>query len=530
MTLGNYANTIFKDRYALTPSETWEGCAKRQAKFVANGDAKLEKLFEHIISERLFIPGGRYLYGVGRKIPQISSCFLLRVEDSREGWGQLLHKHIMALSLGGGVGTEYSRVRAKGLPIGGYGGVASGPVSLMNIVNESARHIRAGASRRAALWAGMVWSHPDIEEFINAKNWSTQIRALKEQDPDFPAPLDVTNISVRLDDAFFKAVKTDKSVQKLYYDICKNMCKTGEPGFSVNVGDQSDYILRNPCAEVVSDTDSDCCNLGAINLGRIKDLDQLEYVVRYATRFLYNGTEVGAMPHPDFAAVRSKNRRIGLGLMGLHEWCLKQGQRYETSGKLGRWLSVYQGVSDEEAEEYSAELGKPRPAGVRAIAPNGTIGLIGETTTSIEAIYSVAYKRRFARNGSWSYQYVIDPTAERLITKEGMDPNEIEDSFSLAQDVERRISMQAFVQDFVDQSISSTINMPEYGEKGNNNIKRFSEKLLRYLPRLRGITVYPDGARAHQPITPIKYETAKKYGNVVYEENEERCSGGVCGI
>ena len=111
-----------------------------------------------------------------------------------------------------------------------------------------------------------------------------------------------------------------------------------------------------------------------------------------------------------------------------------------------------------------------------------------------------------------------------------MDPDSFEDATTLAKDVERRLAMQAYVQDFVDQAISSTINVPEWGEPGNNNAKKFSETLLKYLPQLRGITVYPDGARPGQPITPIKYETAKKHKDVIFEESADRCVGGSCGI
>ena len=167
---------------------------------------------------------------------------------------------------------------------------------------------------------------------------------------------------------------------------------------------------------------------------------------------------------------------------------------------------------------------------VRAIAPTGTIGIIGETTTGIEPIFCVSYKRRFlGNNGRWNATYVIDPTAERLISETGIRPEDIEDSISLSMDVEKRIAMQAFVQDYVDQAISSTINLPEWGEPGNTNAKKFAETLLNYLPRLRGITCYPDGARPGQPITPIQYETAKRHKDVVFEESDERCAGGVCG-
>jgi ribonucleoside-diphosphate reductase alpha chain len=845
--LSPFAETIFKRTYAFTETETWEGCAARVAKFVASGNSALEKRFFEAINARKFIPGGRYLYSAGRDLPQTTNCFLLKAEDSREGWGKLINKHMVALSTGGGVGTWYGDIRPKGTPIGRYGGVASGPVSLMRMTNEVAREVMAGGKRRSALWAGLPWHHPDIEEFITAKSWSTDIRAMKERDFNFPAPLDMMNISVCLDDEFFKLAKKDLSVWDLYYRICKLMCKTGEPGFSIDVKEKKNEVLRNPCVagdtdiltdkgyfkikdligigavnvwngiewskvtptitgqnepmitvylsdgtslrcteahrwildggvrvlaknlkvgdklhkftmpvvhggdkiswaytqgffsgdgfeykgkkrswlygpkrtlvhrldttaiwkewngrigvtfpdhilektfvpfhwseqsklnwlaglldsdgcevrnknssgiqlgsidkefllnirkmlttlgvqakvtrmrestkgylpdgkgnkylyeqqefwrllinatdtrallnlgltldrlrirssnpnrdarryitvekvetsgheavvycfkepknntgcfdgvitgqctEVVSDTDSDCCNLGSINLGRISSLSELEDITRLATRFLYLGTFVGWLPHEDFKAVREKNRRIGLGIMGLHEWCLKNDQKYEPTGNLGKWLATWQRVSDEESAKVAAEMNSVTPVAVRAVAPTGTIGILGETTTGIEPIFCVAYKRRWLdNNGKWKFTYVVDPTAARLI-QAGIAPEDIEDANTLATSVERRIAMQAFVQGFVDQAISSTINVPEYGEYGNSNVKKFSEVLFKYLPRLRGLTVYPEGSRPGQPITPINYETAIRHKDVSYEEERE-CVGGVCGI
>jgi len=529
--LGKFAETIFQRTYAFTPDETWDGCARRVAKFVAGDDHKLEEEFFKLISQRKYIPGGRYLAQAGRQIPQITNCFLLKAEDSREGWGRILDKTCNSLMTGGGVGIEYSDLRESGRLIERFGGISSGPIALMNMVNETSRGVMSGGKRRSALWAGLAWWHPDIQDFINAKNWSTDIRAMKERDPDFPAPLDMTNISVGLDDDFFKSVKKRKETWDLYYRVCKSMCKTGEPGFSVNVKDKAGEVLRNPCTEVTSDTDSDCCNLGSINLGRISDLEELERVTRLAVKFLYLGTFRSWLPHVDFDNVRHRNRRIGLGIMGLHEWCIRNDQEYGPNSKLGKWLHTWEQVSDDEATKFSGEMEDVRPIAVRAIAPTGTIGIIGETTTGIEPVHCVAYKRRFlGSDQKWKFNYVIDPTVERMVKELGLEADEIEDSMSLARDVERRISMQAFIQGFVDQGISSTINVPEWGEPGNNNAKQFAEILLKYLPKLRGITVYPDGARSGQPITPIKYETAKGKEGVVFEEDVERCAGGVCGI
>ena len=852
--LGSFAQEIFLKRYALDPDETWPERARAVSDFVAGDDQDLADDFYDIIVSRRFMPGGRYLAQSGSEIPQLASCFLFRAGDSREAWADLLSKHMMSLSTGGGCGTFYGDVRPSGSPIKKFGGTASGPISLMDMMNEVARPVLAGGKRRSALWAGLPWNHGDIENFIVAKNWSTAVRALKEQDWNFPARLDMTNISVCLDDEFFERVLKDKQVWDLYYRICKSMCKSGEPGFSVNVRAQSQDVLRNACqpgwatvltpkgirtfndidvgsmvwggsswtevvrkfstgirevkryytsagcfvgtedhhvmngdkkveaknatslersvgptlsasrdcrdivdglvlgdggihkasgdlvilyigdndqeyhtseiknfitkhrpgidkkaweirtsitadelphtyqrhiptrfyqgnistklgflrglysangtvsgtrdgnrvalrqssytlicqvrdmlyslgirsyitthpptdithsngmytskksyelnitadrlkfqahigfiqqyktlkikhatkripthkttfeiqqiescgshkvfnievahtdhtywtggvlvsncTEVTSSESGDACNLGSVNFARIKDIAELNKVTRLAVKFLYLGTTLSWLPHEDFRLVRERDRRIGLGLLGLHEWCLRNGERYEPSGELGKWLSAWEATSDDEAVRFSRKMKGPKPIAVRAIAPSGTISIIAETTSGIEPIPCTSYKRRYLVAGGtqWATEYVIDPTTKRLLEDGTIkDPNEIEDAVKLSRDVERRIRMQAFVQSFVDQGIASTINLPEWGEPGNNNATKFAKTLLEYLPKLRGITVYPDNSRPGQPITPVKWETALK-NQAVAKEDEESCAGGVCSL
>src|SRR5690606_22275117 len=134
------------------------------------------------ITERKFMPGGRYLYASGRSLHQTQNCLLLKAEDSREGWAELLSKSAMALQTGAGIGVDYSEIRPAGAPIRRTGGVASGAVPLMNMVNEIGRGVMQGGSRRSAIWAGLRWDHGDIQEFITCKDWSQELRALKEKD------------------------------------------------------------------------------------------------------------------------------------------------------------------------------------------------------------------------------------------------------------------------------------------------------------------------------------------------------------
>lgn len=390
----------------------------------------------------------------------------------------------------------------------------------------------------SAIWAGLSWRHADILKFICLKDWSEGVKKLKEEDFNFPATMDGTNISVLLDDLFFKAYDDEKHdlhnhARSVYWMVVEHMLKTGEPGFSINTGKNSKETLRNACTELVSEDTDDICNLGSINLSKINSLEEMKEAVELGTAFLLAGTVYSDVPYADVDKVREKNRRLGLGLMGIHEWLLTHNKPYGPDPELEEYLKIY-ATSTEVAHKYAEEWDLSKPVKTRAIAPNGTIGICAETTTGMEPIFCVAYKRRYHKGSDLiAYQYVIDPTARRLIDR-GVDPEQIEDAYMLAETVERRVEFQAWLQKFVDHSISSTINLPEWGSEHNNSktVQSFGNMLIKYLPELRGITCYPDGARGGQPLTPVKYTTASKHVGEVFYETEDVCSitkAGSCG-
>ncbi len=521
--------------------ETWEQIAYRVPKHVMKAVGAPKKMVAEItklIAERKIMPGGRYLYATGRPFHQVQNCLLLRADDSREGWADLLSKAGMALMTGAGIGVVYSDVRPRGRPIRKTGGEATGPIALMQILNEVGRGVRQGGSRRSAIWAGLHWNHADIHEFITMKNWSQEVCDLKAKDFNFPATMDGTNISVILDDDFFAAYNDEKNpqynhAQSVYWAVIKQMLKTAEPGFSIDVGVNKGENLRNACTEVTSRDDSDICNLASVNMANIDSLEEMERAVRQATGFLMAGTVYSDVPYAKVDQIRTKNRRLGLGLMGLHEWLLKRGKAYGPDAELEKYLEVY-ARSGEFAAEWAKQWDLSVPVKTRAIAPTGTIGIVAETTTGIEPIFCVAYKRRYLKGDVTHFQYVVDPTADRLI-KSGVSPDSIEDAYSLAENVERRVAFQAWVQKYVDHSISSTINLPSWGTELNNEdrVRPFGNMLMKYLPDLRGITCYPDGARGGQPLTPVKYTTAAKHvGEIFYEQADvcEISKGGSCGV
>lgn len=310
---------------------------------------------------------------------------------------------------------------------------------------------------------------------------------------------------------------------------------TGEPGFSFNFGEKQNETLRNACTEVTSEDDSDVCNLGSVNFGAITSVDELRDVVDLASKFLVCGTLRAELPYQKVYEVRDKNRRLGLGLMGLHEWLLKRQQPYQVTEELHEWLSVYEEQSEISAIEHCDRFFISRPVAFRAVAPTGTIGNLAATTTGIEPLYAVAYKRRFLTHGThWKYQYVVDAVAQHMIDEYGLDPEEIETASDLAADPERRIRFQADVQSYVDMAISSTINLPEWGSEHNNEdlVPKYAEMLSNYALDLRGFTCYPDGSRGGQPISVVPYDEAVKNQNTVFEESDI-CDisgkGGTCG-
>lgn len=542
-TFSPFAETIYRQKYAHTLSngklEEWPETAARVTVnvFNASPDGLLKFGWDthELIRARKFLPGGRYLYATGRPFHQTQNCLLLRAEDSREGWAELMRKSTMALMTGAGIGVDYSEIRAAGTPISRTGGTCTGPLALMQMVNEAGRHIMQGGARRSAIWAGLRWDHPDVLEFINIKRWSETVRAAKAADFNFPASLDGTNVSVILDERFFRKYGSgDRHAQRIYEMAIRSMLETGEPGFSVDYANPRES-LRNACTEVVSEDDSDICNLGSINMARIETLEEFRRAVELGTAFLLAGTLYSDVPYAQVAEIRTQNRRLGLGLMGIHEWLLQRGYPYGECPELTQWLEVYRDTSTETAARLAAEWNISVPVATRAIAPTGSIGIIAETTTGIEPLYCVAYMRRYKGpdGSSTQYQYVVDPTAKRLIDA-GVDSAAIEDAYTLAATPERRVSFQRYVQRYVDQAISSTLNLPQWGDPLNSEatVDQFGDMLFTYLQDLRGITVYPDGARAGQPLVRVPYETAVAAEGRVFIEQADSCEltrGESCG-
>lgn len=530
---------IFINKYKHQGCETWDDLCRTLVEEVVRDRISKEDRDDLIkyMREGKFFPGGRYLYYAGRPVKFYNNCYLLRsLEDSREDWANLSWKAESCLLTGGGIGNDYSIYRDSKQTIRRTGGRASGPLPKMYMVNELGRNVMQGGSRRSAIYASLNWKHGDIYEFLKAKDWHNMkvpgtdktLWDLKQEDFNFPAPLDMTNISVNYDTEWIENYFKTGEVGDVFLQNVEQALRTGEPGFSFNFWDKENETLRNACTEVTSEDDSDVCNLGSINMARIEDIEEFSHVVELATIFLLCGTLEAQLPYDEVYKVREKNRRLGLGLMGMHEWLIRRGYKYEVTPELHEWLAVYRGVSNDTAKKASDVLGISTPKACRAIAPTGTISMLAGTTSGIEPLYAVAYKRRYLVNGNkWRYQYAVDNIAHDLINEGGLDPDKIESAIDLAVDYERRIKFQADVQDYVDMSISSTINLPSYDNQAFSSLE-FANTLARYASRLRGFTCYPDGARGGQPLTRVDYKDAVERLGEEFDEHIE--TNDVCDI
>ena len=546
-----WSEDIFNQKYAHEGCETWAELAQTLVNDVCKdnlSDDDKDTLIQHITNLK-FLPGGRYLYYAGRHRKFFNNCYLLRAEeDTREDWAELSKKAELCLMTGGGIGVDYSRYRASGSLLKGTGGIASGPIPKALMINEIGRHVMQGGSRRSAIYGSLNWQHADAPQFLTVKNWhemkvpgtTKTLWDVRNVDFNFPAPLDMTNISINYDTQWLNQFWETGDLDTLFLENCRQALSTGEPGFSFNFFDKEDETLRNACCEVTSATDSDVCNLGSLNLGRIDTVAELAEVVELATKFLLCGTLRAQLPYDKIAKVREQNRRLGLGIMGLHEWLIKKGYKYEVTTELHQWLSVYRGVSDSVSRDFSDLLSISRPVANRAIAPTGTIGILAGTSTGIEPIFASAYKRRFLKDGkNWRYQYVVEQVAREFSDLYGTDPDELDCALSLSTEPERRIKLQAEVQAYVDMAISSTINLPAFNTKHNNpdTVKEFAITLAKYAHRLRGFTCFPDGSRGGQPLSQVPYKEAVDKLGKDFEEHVEAadiCSitghGGTCGV
>jgi ribonucleoside-triphosphate reductase len=498
------------------------------------------------------------------------------VEDSREGWVSSLRRVFEGAfdKTGGGRRTvlvlDVSRIRPYGSQIRGFGGVASGPLSLilmlvaiaellnartmdgralssldhMQVDHEIAKCVVAGNVRRSARMAIKYWADPDILSFIHCK-----------EDEGRTAHF-TTNISVEIDNAFISAYRRGDEWAKIVYNECiEALHASGEPGFwnssLAQIGEVEDVYCTNPCGEI-SMEEWENCNLGHVNLDAFyDDSEKAKLAFRLMTRFLIRATfgDIGNSLQRD---VVKKNRRIGVGFFGYQGWVCKQGVRYSEShcNHAIRTLmrQFYQEIK-QEAQEYSHLLRIPCPIKLTTVAPTGTIAKLPGKSEGAQCIYGKYYIRRmrlantdpqiqFYRDFGYHLEpcvYTPDTTVvsfwckDRLVEEMeqlGMDVNLVEDQSEVS--LEDSLAIQAMLQrEFVDNSISFTVNLSEDTPK-----KKLYHVLLRFLPELKGTTIILGvGDRPQPPYTRLTREEFLAYdGPHMISQTEMECAKGACPI
>lgn len=585
-----FSESIFKSRYAFTESETWDEACKRVATQMAAPEKaekvnKYQEKFYDVLVKNMFVPGGRIWYNSGRPNPQLLNCFVLTNNlDSKEGWGRLLYENVVTSMTGGGCGQDFSAIRPNGAEINGHRGSCPGPVSLMKGINAGAHMVRSGGGRRSANMFSLDLTHPDVEEFLDAK--------LKNGE------LDMANVSVRSKETtkFVDAVKNDDDwelswkgqykrkikAKPLWDKIVKNAHASAEPGvlnMELALSESTIYYIEelvttNPCGEIFLTPYGNCC-LGHLVLPRfVEDGDinwhLLAEVVRVGVRFLDNVLDVNSYPLPEMKQKSQNLRRIGLGTTGLADTLAMLGIRYGSEDgnkfveKLYKFISK---VAYESSVMLAAEKG-PFPScnpelhvksgyvkklskkikslildhGIRNCAlltqaPTGTVSILsGNCSSGIEPMFAFAYWRNYWEGEERKKELCFHPLFTQFLS-EGKNVDHFAASHDLS--VRDHLEVQKIIQKWVDNAVSKTINMPK-----DFPVEEMSRLWLEYLPFLKGTTFYRDGSRnfvdkdgvEHEPpLVPIGLSEAKKLysqNNSIREESThvDDCATGICEI
>lgn len=545
-----------KGNVVETPGELFDRVATHVSKAGAKYGEDVDlcrQLFLQAMKNLLFLPNSPTLMNAGLELGQLSACFVLPVEDSLVGIFDTLKYMALIHQSGGGTGFSFSRLRPKNDIVKSTGGVASGPVSFMSIFDAATNVIKQGGRRRGANMGVLRIDHPDILEFIEAK-----------QQPGF---LENFNISVAATDEFMRSSRSGGDVNlvnprngavtgslnaaELMNLIANSAWRGGDPGMifidRINALHPLPGVIEatNPCGEQPL-LPYESCNLGSINLSRLVEKgefkwDRLGELITLGVRFLDDVIEINKYPLKQIEEVTLGNRKIGLGVMGFAEMLIEMSISYNSQEAISIAEKVMKYISDLGREE-SAKLGEERGSfplfeesrlkswsamrnsTVTTVAPTGTISIIAGTSSGIEPLFAVSFVRHVLEGARL---FEVSPLFEKAAKERGIYsqslmtevakkgsvqdidevPKDMKEVFVTALDIppEQHVKIQAAFQKYTDNGVSKTVNLPQSATAGD--VQKVYN--LAYDLGCKGVTVFRYGSRSQ----------------VLYLENEETVPG-----
>jgi ribonucleoside-diphosphate reductase alpha chain len=533
-----------------------KGTAERKTR----ASEKSAREFYTVMAENRFFPGSRVLFEAGNEIDgtgQLSSCFVLPLEDDLQSIFQTMQEAAIVQKNNGGTGFNFSHIRPKGDEVGGTPNVAAGPVHFIKTFSTAFDQILQGKKRGGGNMAILNINHPDIIEFINLKGTDSSIRNF--------------NISVGITNAFMEAVRndeeydlinprTEKAVGKLrarevFELICQKGWECADPGiFFLDTAQDANPTkplgiieATNPCGEEPLRS-YESCNLGSVVLpSHLKkkgdkyliDWDLLANTVEKGTHFLDNMIDLSKFPLEKIAHQVHQTRKLGLGVMGWGILLYKLGIPYNSDEAVELAKKIFKFIQEEStktSEDLAKERGvfpafkgskwekmgrRVRNATMSSIAPTGTISLVADTSSGIEPIFSLVYKRasfyqdegkenrkkllyvnqefeQLAKDNGFYSEEVMSEIADNSGSLHGIDaiPADAKKIFVTTHDIEPEwhVKMQAAFQDSVDAAVSKTINLPRHATV--DDIRK--AYVMAWELGCKGITIYRDGSKENQ--------------------------------